>query len=240
MMSHRAAQTCRGSLALALAFAARIVLADGVVVDRMYEPYVQPLETELEFRSVTQHNTETPDVQKQLLGLGRSLTDRIAVEVYAIGTHGKDEDLSIDSTEIEVKWQLTEQGEYAVDWGLLFELEREFEDNAWEASTSILTTRDLGRWTGTANLDFIYEWGSGIDNEFETTLHLQMRYRYREAFEPGFEFHAGQDTIAAGPVLTGLYRIATGHKLRWSLGAFTGLDNVSPDNIVRANLEYEF
>lgn len=227
-------------LVLALMATGSASFADGIVVDRLYDPYVQPLENELELRSLMQHNDETPDVQQQLLGFGRSLTDRIAVEIYAIANHGRSEDLSLDATEIEVKWQITEQGEYALDWGMLFELEREFEDNAWELSTSVLTAREFGRWTGLANLDFIYEWGSGVQAEWETTLHLQMRFRYRETIEPGFELHKGEDTFAAGPILTGLYRMGPGRKLRWSIGAFVGLDRISPDNIVRLNLEYEF
>ena len=214
--------------------------ADGTIIDRLYDPYVQPLEKELEFRLLAQHDDDAPDVQRHLLGFGRSLSDRLAVEVYAIGSTGRGEGFAIDASEIELKWQLTEQGEYAVDWGLLFELEREFGENIWEASTSLLAGRDFGRWTATANLDLIYEWGGGIDNEFETTLHLQARYRYRESFEPGLEFHAGQDTLAIGPVISGLVRISAGKKFRWSAGLFCGLDTVSPESTFRLNLEYEF
>lgn len=215
-------------------------LADGIVVDKIYDPYVQPLETELEWRLISQSDDLFPDIQQHSFGLGRSLSDRWAVEIYAIGVDGPGQSLSIDAYEFEVKWQLTEQGEYAFDWGLLFELEREVEKNAWELSTNLLASRDFGKVTATANLSLIYEWGEGLPNEFETALHAQTRYRFKEAFEPAIELHMGQDTIVLGPAITGLFRISSGNKLRWELGIFAGLDDQSPDQTIKANVEFEF
>ncbi len=82
--------------------------ADGVVVSKIYDPYVQPLETELEWRFVSQEDDTNPDVQKHSLGFGRSLSDRWAFELYAIGQRGAGESLSVDAYEVEAKWQLTE------------------------------------------------------------------------------------------------------------------------------------
>ena len=214
--------------------------ADGVVVGKIYDPYVQPLETELEWRMLSQKDDQLPDLQRQSLGFGQSLSDRWAIELYAIGQKGAGESLSIDAYEFEAKWQLTEQGEYAFDWGVLFEVEREIEENAWEVSTQLLAARDFGRVTTTANLALIYEWGQGRKDEFETALHVQTRYRLKEAFEPAIELHMGQDTIALGPAITGLVRPSEGKKLRWELGIFAGLDDKSPDQTIKANVEIEF
>lgn len=217
-----------------------ICVADGIVVDKIYHPYVQPLETELEWRTVIQQDDQRPDLQKHSLGFGRSLSDRWAIELYAIAQKGLGESLSVDTYELEAKWQLTEQGEYAVDWGMLFELEREVEDNAWELATSLLASRDFGRFTTTANLGLVYEWGQGISNEFETVFHAQARYRMQEVFEPAVELHIGQNTRAIGPAITGLLRASQGRKLRWELGIFVGIDSDSPDQTVKANVEFEF
>ncbi len=216
------------------------VLADGVVVSKIYDPYVQPLETEIEYRLVSQIDDRFSDVQIHSLGIGRSLSDRWAFELYVIAQKSLGESLSIDTYEAEAKWQLTEQGEYAFDWGLLFELEREIEKNSWELSAQLLSARDLGRFTVTANFGLIYEQRRGLQNEFETSLRTQLRYRMSEAFEPAVELHVGQDTRALGPAITGLYRVSRGKKLRWELGIFTGLDNKSPDQILKANIEFEF
>jgi hypothetical protein len=107
-------------------------------------------------------------------------------------------------------------------------------------STQLLVARDFGKTTATANLGVIYEWGERIENEVESTFRLQWRYRMTEAFEPSIELHAGQDTVAVGPSLSGLYRVSQGKKLRWEIGAFTGVNERSPDQIVKASLEFEF
>lgn len=234
------------NLLCTLAVTALVVLppdsacADGLAINRIYDPYVQPLETELEWRTVIQSDDTLRDQQKHYFGFGRSLTDRWAVELYAIGTDSSDQGLNVDAYELEFTWQLTEQGEYAFDWGLLFELERETDVNGWEFATGLLSSREFGRWTGTANLKLIYEWGRRVIDEIETELHLQARYRLQESLEPVFELHMGQDTIAIGPALTGLVRISAGKKFRWELGIFAGLDDKSPDQTIKANIEFEF
>jgi hypothetical protein len=214
--------------------------ADGIVVDKIYDPYVEELETEIEWRFVEQNYDRAPGVQKQSFGFGRSLSDRWAVELYAIAQKSPGENLSIDTYEAEAKWQLTEQGEYAVDWGLLFEVEREIEENAWEVSTQLLASRDFGKTTVTANFGIIYEWGETIQNEIESTLRMQVRYRLKESFEPAIELHVGQDTTAVGPAIGGLFRLSEGKKLRWEFGLFAGISESSPDSIVKANVEFEF
>ena len=228
------------ALGPALLLASAITHADGLVVDRIYDPYVQPLETEIEWRSILQSDDDLGDFQRHALGFGRSLSDRWSAELYAIGTKTSGENLDLDVFELEFKWQLTEQGEYAFDWGMVFELEREVNEAIWEMGASLVSARDFGRWSAIANLGLLYEWGSGVDNEFETQLHIQTRYRYKESLEPAVELHVGQDTAALGPAFTGLYRLSPGKKLRWNAGVFWGLDDETPDRTYKLNLEYEF
>jgi len=215
-------------------------VADGIVVDRVYDPYVQQLETELEWRSILQYDENTPDLEKHLLGIGRSLSARWAAELYAIATREREDNLDLDVFELEFKWQLSEQGQYAIDWGAVFEIEHQFDEDKWEASASILAAHDFGRWTGLANLGLVYEWGPEVDNEAEVELRAQARYRLRETFEPAVELHMGQDTSVIGPALTGLYRISPGKSLRWEAGMFFAVDETSPDRVVKLNVEYEF
>jgi len=221
-------------------FVASSVYADGVAVDRVYDPYVQPLETEIEWRSVLQFDDEQPDREKHALGFGRSLSERWAMELYLVGSRVGDESLQADAFEMEFQWQITEQGEYAFDWGALFEVERNTDENIWEVSTSVLAARDLGRWTNTVNLGVVYEWGSGVDSEFESLLRLQTRYRLREEIEPALELHLAQDVSVLGPTLSGLLRLGPGKKLRWDAGVFFAIKENSPDQVIKLNFEYEF
>lgn len=218
-------------------------LADGNLVDRVYDPYVQPLETEIELRSLRLRDTDDPARDGQWLhrlGLGYGFSDRWYGEVYAIGEKNPGDAIELEATELEAKWQLTEQGEYAADWGMLFELEREFDSNAWEAAATLISSRQWGQWVGTANLAAVYEWGSGVQDELESELRAQMRYRWSPLFEPALELYVAQDLVGIGPVLVGAWRPSAGRQLRWELGIIQGITDESPDQSLRFLLEYEF
>ena len=221
---------------------AQIGLADGAVIDKIYHPYVQPLEQEFEFRTVLQDEQPGRDDHMQLyrIGYGRSLTDRLFVEVYLIGERSDNEGFQIEAYELEALWQLTEQGEFSADWGLLFELEREKALNIWEFSTALLAEKEWGKWSSTANVNVTYEWGRDIENEIESSLGLQLRYRYSSGIEPGIEFYSGEDTRALGPVLLGQIKLGGKRKLKWELGAIFGLDADSPNQTLRLLTEIEF
>jgi hypothetical protein len=213
---------------------ATIGWADGNAIDKIYQPYVQPLEREIEWRSGVSEGGDSV----HRLGLGKSFSDRLFLELYLIGED--DENFSLSAYELETRWQLTEQGEYAYDWGVLFELEREFDENIWELSSAILIEKQWRRWSSTVNLGLTYEWGSQIDNELESFLAVQTRYRYRSYLEPGLAFYSAEDTLAVGPVLMGDIRFTPGKKLHWESGLYAGLKDETPDTTWRLALEYEF
>ncbi|WP_323847431.1 hypothetical protein [Microbulbifer magnicolonia] len=229
-------------LMLLAAACAPLVRADGVVVDKVYSPYVQPLEKEIEWRAVGLRGgaDELDSLQIHRLGIGRSFSDRWFGEIYLIGERDEDSSMKLQAVELESKWQLTEQGEYAADWGLLFELERERSEDQSEASLALLAARDWGKWSGTANLFAIYEWGGQIDNELESQLRLQGRYRLSPAFEPAVELYAGQDYMGVGPVIRGVVKFEGARQLLWELGLVQGLTDESQDQTLRLLFEYEF
>jgi len=211
-----------------------LIFADGGAVEKVYHPYVQPFERELEWRVLS-----ADDAQVYRLGLGRPLTDRLFVEGYLIAKD-VDNHLKFDAYEIEVKWQITEQGEYAADWGLLFELEKEQHDDTWEASTGLLMEKQWGRWVGTANVNIVYEWGAEIKDELETSLASQLRYRYKPYLEPAIELYSGEQGVALGPVIMGDTRLAIAKKLHWEFGVILGLNSKVPNNTWRLLVEYEY
>ncbi len=216
--------------------------ADGSRIDKVYNPYVQLLEKEIEYRSLLQQdsNADLDGRWRHTLGYGQAISDRWFAEVYLIGIDQPGEGFALEAYEAELKWQLTEQGEFNNDWGLLFELERERSEDIWEASTSLIAAREWSRWVATANLALIYEWGGDIDNEWETALSAQLRYRNSELLEPAIEFYQGQDTQGLGPVLTGLWRAGGGRKLYWEFGAILGTNRETADVNWKLTLEYEF
>ncbi len=211
-------------------------------VGRVYDPYVQPLERELEFRTLYQTDQDPleSDILRQRLGYGRSLSERVFAEAYLLAEKQPGGGLHLQGYEAELKVQLTEQGEYAADWGLLFEFERQRSESIAEAAVAALTSRQFGNWVGTLNLGLEYEYGSDIANEFETFASAQWRYRLRESLEPGVEFYADQFTRGIGPVLTGLVRTGGASKWAWETGLILPLNDTTPDYTFRFLLEYEF
>ena len=246
-MRKRLVSLCRLSGLLLTIAVPCAALADNFSVDKVYHPYVQPLERELEARALWIHddNNDLDGIQVYRLGLGAALSERLFGEFYLIGTKGADRGTSLEAYELEayeleMKWQLTEQGEYFADWGLLFELEAERNNDVRELATSLLVEKELGQWTGTLNLAGIYEWGDDIDDELESRLAAQLRYRYSRYFEPAVELYSGQTAKGVGPVALGDVRFSGRRKLHWELGLIFGLDNESPDQTLRAMLEFEF
>ncbi|HET6564754.1 MAG TPA: hypothetical protein VFG52_05025 [Xanthomonadales bacterium] len=218
------------------------VLADGLVIDKIYHPYVQPLEQELEGRISLQDRQpgQPDDLGLYRLAYGRAFGERWFGEIYLVGQSSDDQSFEISGYELEAMRQLTEQGEYWADFGVLFELEKQDGLDIWEFSTGLLAEKEWGQWSGTANLFVSQEWGDDIEDELESALGLQARYRYSRALEPAIELYKGDGTFALGPALMGEIRLAGKQKLAWETGAIFGLDSESPNLTWRFLLEFEF
>lgn len=229
-------------LVIAAQLAGAQAFADGAVVDKVYDPYVQVLERELEYRVVVQNDNDDvlDGLQIHRLGLGLAWSERWFSELYVIGQKTSTDSLSVQAYEFETKWQLTEQGEYWADWGLLFEVERGRHGDTWEVGTTVLISKELGRWVTTVNAGLIYERIDDVASEWETSLAIQGRYRLTRGFEPALEFYSGEDTRALGPAFMGDIRAGGKRKLHWEVGLIFGLDSDSPDTTFRGLLEFEF
>jgi len=211
------------------------ILADDLAIDKLYHPYVQALERELEWRMISADNQ-----QLHRLGLGTSLSNRLFIEAYLIAEEKGGGKLEISDYELEAKWQLSEQGEYAIDWGMIVELEKKRHENDWEFATGLLMEKEWGQWVGSANVWVIYEWGDTIKEEVESALALQLRYRYSRHFEPAIEFYSGQNTRALGSSIMGDIKLTGRKKWHWEAGIILGLDDKTPDNMWRLLSEFEF
>lgn len=216
------------------------VFADGSSIGRIYQPYVQALEKELEYQLIVEDKNEELDTSIALhqFAVGASLSDDWFVE--AALSYTDEPSYKLDSYELEVRRQLTEQGEYASDWGLALELEKEHGEDAWEVAIGVLNSLEWKRWQLTSNLFLIHEWGDDVKSEFETAFALQGLYRHSAALEPGFELFLGEDTRALGPMIAGQQRLFTTDKLFWQLSILFGSGDETPDKSLKLELEYEF
>lgn len=226
----------RSVLAITLCFIASWVRADGTFVDKVYHPYVQPLEREIELR----FSADSDHRNTVRLGLGRSFGERWFGELYLIGEDARDDSFDLQTVELEALWQMTDQGEYFADWGMLFELERSLVLDITEVSAAVLIEKQWGRWVGAANLYGIYEFGGDIDNELETAAALQLRYRHSRSLEPAIELYKAENVFGVGPVFMGSEPFGAGRRLRWEAGVIFGFNDRSAGTVLKALLEYEF
>jgi hypothetical protein len=212
--------------------------ADGSAIDKVYLPYVQPLEKELEYRMLST-DVDGERSSQYKLGYGTWLIENWFAEFYVIGEK-TEEEFVISDYEVEAKVQLTEQGEFDIDWGMMFELERSADaDDAWEVAAGLLAVKNFNKVSVAANAFLARESGRGMETEFEQYGSMQVRYRLLPEFEPGFELYSGEDGSAIGPVMMGRLKVASRQKLFWQLGLLfdDGKDN---NRTMQLQLEYEF
>ena len=214
-------------------------VADGVVVDKVYHPYVLPNEREFEWRMLS-HQNDAGNSLGHRLAYGQSLTEHVMVEVYVVGERDSSGDFGLSAYEVEARWMITEQGEYWADWGMLLEVEKEHQLDIWEVTTGLLFEKEFGRASLALNAFLIYETGGDIDSEFEGEFRLQYRYRWLPQVQPAIEFYVGEDYTGIGPALMGIQRFEGQKQLKWEAGFITGLNGDSKDHILRVAIEYEF
>ncbi|MCP4061505.1 hypothetical protein [Pseudoalteromonas agarivorans] len=213
--------------------------ADGIVVDKVYHPYVLPFERELEWRLVS-HQTDSGNILAQRLGGGGAINDTIALEGYIVGERDDSGDFGLEAYELELRWQLIEQGKLWADWGALFELEKKHNEDVYEATSGFVIEKEFGKTSLTMNAFLVYEWGQDIQNEWESEFRAQYRYRYRSAFQPSIEVYVGEDFVGIGPGFIGLQRFDGQKQLKWEAGFITEISQSEKNHSFRLALEFEF
>lgn len=213
--------------------------ADGMVVDKVYHPYVIANEQEFEWR-VMSSQTDQTNILAQRLGYGQSMSENVAVELYLIGERDHEGDFDIQAYEIETRLMLTEQGQYWADWGALFEFEKKTNVNNYELTTGLIFEKEFKKSSLTMNLFLIQEWGETLASEMEIEYRLQYRYRYLAAFQPSFELYTGEEFFGIGPGFMGTHRFQGQKQIKWEAGFITEIAHQGKNHTLRFALEYEF
>jgi len=213
--------------------------ADGAVVDKIYHPYVLPNEIEFEWRISSRQFDQGNDLA-QWFSFGTSIADNVMLELYLVGERDEFDDFSLRGYEIETRWMLTEQGQYWADWGAIFEIERQNNDDNYEVSAGVIFEKEFDRSSLTMNAFAIYEWGNTVDNELETQFRAQWRYRWIPQLQPAIEFYQGEGYTGIGPAFMGIQRYSGQRQLKWEVSFITAIDAVNKDHTFRLAIEYEF
>ena len=213
--------------------------ADGIVVDKVYHPYVTANEREVEWRFLSSQ-TDAFNRLAQRVGAGLSVTENVAIEAYIIGERDVQRNFGIAAFEIEARWMITEQGQFWADWGAVFEVERNTLLNSYEASVGIISEKEFEKTSLTVNAFLIFEKGANISAEFETEFRAKYRYRYIPEVQPAVELYVGEDYFGMGPAIMGVHRFDGQKQLKWEAGFISELSNQGKDHSFRMSLEYEF
>lgn len=224
---------------LLLTFTSLVSLADGMVVDKVYHPYVIANEKSIEWRLMSSQTGEE-NVLAQRIGYGQSIMENVAIEFFIIGERDVNGDFRLQATEIEARWMLTEQGQYWADWGLVFEFEKQKRSNRYEATTGLVFEKEFNRNSLTLNFFAIREWGEGIENEWEAEFRAQYRYRFSPAIQPSIELYTGEEFIGIGPGFMGVHRFEGQKQLKWEAGFITEIVHSGKNHTLRFAIEYEF
>jgi len=212
-------------------------------IDKVYDPLVELGEVELEARGLyaSDADPQRDGAQKTKIGLGYGLTSRVFIEGYVELEKPPVGDYEVEAYELEAKFQLTEQGRYFADFGLLTELEKVREADEWEFKLGPLIQKPFGNWMATLNLLGETKFGADAERsgDWEFLGRARLKYLSSPRFEPGIEYYVDDDTRALGPTAYGRLRLS-GSEIHWQLGWLFGLDSSTADNTLRWQMEWEF
>ena len=240
----------KAALVLGVGVMAFLMPFEAHAVKQVYSPYVEKGELEVEYLGQYDfdENSDVDGAWEQAIAVGYGITERWATELKAeLEREGEsDADTEFTAIEWENVFQLTEQGQYWADVGLLTELKYNTSGGADKGELKLLLAKDVNRFSHLANLIVEREFGEDASDETEYGLAWSTRYRYKPEFEPGIELHSGFGEIGGGssyneqshqvgPVFYG----SIGH-FGYEVGTLFGVSDASPDAAVKAILEYEW
>ena len=169
-----------------------------------------------------------------------------------LGEWEKEPGESIEATEVawENIFQLTPQGKYWMDFGVIVEYVHSLEDGGDDAlELGLLGEKQFSSTVLTANLLAEREFADGAG----TGMEYAARYRWRvsEGFEPGIEFYGefgdwgdsgslDEHEHQVGPSMLGKVRMREHSAIKYEAALLFGLTEDSPDTTLRLQLEYEF
>lgn len=219
---------------------------------QVYSPNVVKGEKELEFRGFNSWGTHAGGGADRAarFAFSYSPTDFWATELYVNAEREPGESLKVEEYEWENRFQLTPQGKYWADVGLLSEMEiPRFSHDPYEWKLGPTFAKDFGRFTTQLNLLVARQFGHNPAPGVALSYRARLQYRYDRRISPLIEAY-GQPagTLSApnqprqqiGGGLTGVLVLGHGDNLRYSGVLLFGANHRAADTTAVARLEYEF
>jgi len=222
---------------------------------KVYYPNPEQDETEIEFRAHTTADTDKDqrNEQQYKLGVGHGFTSYWFTEVYVEAEKPAVENYyEFESIEWENLFQLTEQGKYWADWGVMVEYAKAVEsDEPDELALTPIMQKQWGKTLFTINLPFERETGKNADDAWELGYAWQLKWLGNVEREYGIESYgmfgevgtwgaAADQRHQMGPAIFGKLRSSGNVAWKYVVSLLVGLTPVTPDFTLGGTLEYEF
>ncbi|HEU5047529.1 MAG TPA: hypothetical protein VFT64_06775 [Rickettsiales bacterium] len=217
---------------------------------KVYSPDVVKGEAEIEYAGTDTFDSDKSKnaIQEHQFSVGYAPTDFWATEVYfATFERGPGQPIDYTANEFENIFQLTPQGKYWLDAGILASYHFAAKaDAADSVELKLLLQKDIGPITAIANIGAEREVGSHAEAGNDISSAINARYRWKDYFQPGLELQSGYGKLGdrasynqqeqyLGPIAYG--QIIPG--LKYEAGYFAGISTASASSAMRLKLEYE-
>lgn len=222
--------------------------------DYLYNPIVKKGEYEFGLSYGNISGTAPQQAQAGKVSLGYGASERWFTELGIKREQATGAEVSIVT--LENKFQFFETGQYAVDAGLITELEIPVSGIApWEFKFGPLLQTEFQQWQLNGNLlfrhpfDAQHKTGATYTTTFD--YQLQLKYRMQDTLELGAQALGdlgkwnqwdarNQQNHRIGPAVFGRIKFADHHALKYNAAWLRGTGSAVPHHTFRMQLEYEF
>jgi hypothetical protein len=222
--------------------------------DYVYTPTVDYGEKEVDFKYGTARQKDGTLVQAANVGFGYGAREYWFTEFYL--KQKRTGNQTDNMAEWENKFQLTETGEYPVDFGLITELEAPLSANIpWEVKLGTLLQTEFGKLQLNGNL--LFERAFGKENEsgepYATlfSYQWQAKYRWKPEFEYGLQgfselgkwnaWNKRADQFRnVGPAVFGRFMLGKRQAIRYNAAWLFGTSEATPKHTFRMQVEFEY
>lgn len=222
-------------------------------VDNIYSPIVVKGEAEFEYSGNITFDKDSSKNNAQVheIEIAYTPTDRWKTEFTFEVEHEPGEDTKAEAFAWENLFQFWEQGDKWIDAGGLVAFSHAIHSgDADGIEAKLLLEKQLGKFLHRANFGFEQEVGSNASGGPAFGYAWSSRYRYRQAFEPGFELqgdlgadaqlrHFRDQEHYLGPAAYGKFHLNGSNFLKYEAAYLFGISDSAADGAARFKLEYE-
>jgi len=221
--------------------------------DKIYSPYVDYGEFELEYRGhITQDSAAAKNNnEKHRVDIGYGFTDYWSSAIVGQWEKTPGTGREFVATGWENIFQLTNQGEHWMDVGLYLEYELAKNSSAADkVETKLLLEHPGIEFVHTANIILEREIGTNSSNATSLEVFWRTKYRWKKTLEPALEIYSKFGEIGnaghfdtqnhkMGPVIMGEFPLNGGSKLKYEFGYLFGLSDAAANGTWKWVIEWE-